>query len=261
MLLGRPSFYCPTLVFDPASLFAGTAGGFWDFTDPNAVFSDSARTTLATVGGQIQGVTDKSGNGRHLSGAATTILLGNTGGLNYGQWPTSGGPSLSVLAGTNSTVGGSAGWEGFAAFHPDNVTQQGNIFEMDALGSRVSQAILVAGTTVYGLTFNADGSFDPAGLSGGTMVAGGDYVAGVERSPTYLNLRLNKTQVATLAETKNPAQFSSGAIVFGAGYEGTSTPAYRFYTGRIYAALIISRLLTTAERDNLETWMYAHAHL
>jgi hypothetical protein len=47
--------------FTPAGLFTGgTTGVFYDFTDPATLFSDTSRTTLSTVGGQIRGVTDKS---------------------------------------------------------------------------------------------------------------------------------------------------------------------------------------------------------
>lgn len=50
----------------PAQLFAGGQQGVWySAADLSTSFADSARTTVAGVGGSVGGVTDKSGNGNH----------------------------------------------------------------------------------------------------------------------------------------------------------------------------------------------------
>jgi hypothetical protein len=44
----------------------GSAGGWWDVSDPSTLFSDTAMTTPATLGGAVAAVRDKSGNGNTL---------------------------------------------------------------------------------------------------------------------------------------------------------------------------------------------------
>ena len=51
----------------PATLFNGNTGGWWDPADLSTLFQDSAGTTPVTAAGQPVGrMNDKSGNGNHL---------------------------------------------------------------------------------------------------------------------------------------------------------------------------------------------------
>ncbi len=53
--------------FNPATLFAGQAGGWYDPSDSTTLFQDSAGATPVTASGQSVGrISDKSGNGNHL---------------------------------------------------------------------------------------------------------------------------------------------------------------------------------------------------
>jgi len=68
--------------FSPASLFANGEQGAW--LPPryeSTLFTDAARTTPAAAGGQIGGITDKSGNGAHAAQATSSFRPG---------WPATG---------------------------------------------------------------------------------------------------------------------------------------------------------------------------
>jgi hypothetical protein len=71
--------------FDPATLFAGAAGSFFDVSDLSTVFADTAGTTPASVDGAVARISDKSGNGNHLLQATASLrpLLRQSGSLYY----------------------------------------------------------------------------------------------------------------------------------------------------------------------------------
>jgi hypothetical protein len=56
-----------TTTFDPASLFGGTAGGYWDPSDKATMWKDTGGTSAVTADGDsVARIDDKSGNGNHL---------------------------------------------------------------------------------------------------------------------------------------------------------------------------------------------------
>ena len=64
------------------ALFANGEQGAWlSLRDDNTLFTDAARTTPAAAGGQIGGITDKSGNGAHAAQATASFRPG---------WPATG---------------------------------------------------------------------------------------------------------------------------------------------------------------------------
>jgi hypothetical protein len=73
--------------FSPATLFAANEPGIWlDPSDLSTVFTDTAGTTLATVGQAVARINDKSGNGFHATQATTArrpILRQDSEGLYY----------------------------------------------------------------------------------------------------------------------------------------------------------------------------------
>ena len=59
---------------DPANLFADSETGAWyDIQDLDTLWSDTARTTPAVVDGAVRAVSDKSGNGNHLTTASSGV--------------------------------------------------------------------------------------------------------------------------------------------------------------------------------------------
>lgn len=66
----------------PAQLYLASEQGTWlSLRDENTLFTDAARTTPAAAGGQIGGITDKSGNGAHAAQATASFRPG---------WPATG---------------------------------------------------------------------------------------------------------------------------------------------------------------------------
>jgi hypothetical protein len=58
--------------FSPASLFASGEEGAWFEPSPTTCFTDTARTTPASVGQAVAGMTDLSGRGNHATQAITS---------------------------------------------------------------------------------------------------------------------------------------------------------------------------------------------
>lgn len=91
--------------FTPASLFSGTAGGFWDISDINTLWKDTAGTTPVTADGdQVARVDDKSGNGNHLLQATSAFrpLYKVSGGLKYLLFDGSNDRLLAIFALTST---------------------------------------------------------------------------------------------------------------------------------------------------------------
>lgn len=234
------------LPFDPLSMFAsGEAGGYYDFTDPASLFSDLGRTTPATMGGDVQGVTDKSGNGRHLSGAGSTVMGAGFTSISASHY-------FTVAAGA---VGGLAGYFMMIGFRPTAVSGTQALVGADWLGSRVAQALTINAGAAFALTFNSDASSN-ADVSGGVLTAGADYTMSLYRSPTVEDLRVNGVVVATAARAKAPQAVSPGTIAIGVDGQGTNTPS-RAFAGRLYAMMFIDRLPTGDELIALNAWFGA----
>ncbi len=242
--LGRgANFLSPFSIFGP-----GDTGAFYDFTDSATVFADSARTTQSTVGGQIFGVTDKSGTGRHLSGANAGILRGQSAGIDYGSFPGSG----IGLVESGGQCGSSAGYYCIVACRPTTLTGA-YLFDMDHSTQRVSQTINPA-SGVSTLVWN--GSAVSFSASGGTIVAGADVTISTLRTATAGDIRLNGTVVGTTAGTTTAATFTS-LFALGSGWAGTSAANNAPFTGRIYAAFLLNRQPTATELAFLESWFAA----
>ena len=78
----------PTTSFDPATLFAGAAGAFYDPSDLASMWQDSAGTLPAVVGQPVGRINDKSGNGVHatqINAASRPLLLQDPAGNRYLQ--------------------------------------------------------------------------------------------------------------------------------------------------------------------------------
>jgi hypothetical protein len=75
-----------TSSYDPATLFSGAAGVFFDPNDAASVWQDSAGTVAGVVGQPVGRLSDKSGNGNHATQAtagARPLLKADPSGKRY----------------------------------------------------------------------------------------------------------------------------------------------------------------------------------
>jgi lysophospholipase L1-like esterase len=75
-----------TSSYDPATLFSGAAGVFFDPNDAASVWQDSAGTVAGVVGQPVGRLSDKSGNGNHATqatAAARPLLKADPSGKRY----------------------------------------------------------------------------------------------------------------------------------------------------------------------------------
>jgi hypothetical protein len=249
--------------FDPRSLFAAGQLGFWyDPSDLSTMFSDSAMTTPATVGGVVGAIRDKSGNAKHALQAGADSLkptLQNSGGKYYLDFDGSNDflvtsaldatsrNTLMLVAGVTKDSDAAAG--AVCEFSVSTATQAGSF-------------LLFAPVTVaanYG--FNSRGSNLPSTLIVTTftaphtaVVACQAYIAGDSK-----NVRVNSVQAGSDALDQGTGAYGNHALYLGArGGSGS------FLNGRIYSLIArfgagVNGIATDAEILNTERYTAAKA--
>lgn len=250
-------------VFTPAGLFGGgDTGAFFDFTSAATLFSDTARTTLATVGGQVRGITDLSGTGRHLQTVSTTILRQQDTGVDYVDFP----GAVEGFVGVDGPLNSSSGMFSIVSIRPTTPSVQGNVLDMEQPRSgqpKVGQTLLIGAPPNF-IPFSScwdntsavqDAAFN---LSGTQFTSGVKATMASEKLASSIDIRLNGTVINTNSSITTPSAVNTlNGFAVGSGYAGTSSANFRQYLGRIYAVLFINRVLTSTEQSNLQTWFAA----
>lgn len=233
---------------DPTTLFAGTDGFYFDFTDASTLFADGARTTPATLNGNVVGVTDLSGNNRHINDTATgSGPIRRSGFLEF-----NGGTQL--LVSTGWTIGSPEGWTIVVAHNNDSVAGAFTLTGGHYSSSGLFQGPLTNDDTYYSLIFDNAGNFYVY-TSGPVVSVGTPYVLSNVVSPTLHAMWQNGVSIQSQSQSLVLGGKPSGRIAVGADWLGTTTANQRVYDGKLYAAFFINRPLTTVEREGVETWM------
>lgn len=223
-----------TNTFDPASLFGGSDEGyFFDISDLSTVFSDTARTTLASVDGPVKGVTDKSGKGHHLAWVSgNTLTLRQSGSFYYLEASATNGVTLNTVSLTQP-------WYRISALRIDNWAQ--------------FQRVLGSGTASHG-QMRQNGSTPALFLNDGSdgpqvsPTLSTDYVISEVHNNTSSSIQLNSASAVTAT---TGTQTGDGQTLFNA-VSGTSACA-----GRFYGNFAINRDPTSGEKASLKTFFAA----
>lgn len=215
--------------FNPATLFAGSPGGFWWVADLTTVFQNSNATGVPAVGSPVGYVGDKSGNGNHLLQATAGLrpTLRNSGNLywlefNGSQW-------MQALYTANSA------FDRIYAARQDSFTAYSRLFD--------------GGTTTESTLQNPSGSVQLyAGLFGpsGSAAIGTSFVGTERHAGAASRIAINNGSYAT----GDNAGAIPGGITVGAEYTGSSGTQMSFFSG-----MMIDRALTTTEISQTRSFL------
>lgn len=235
--------------FHPSDLFAGgVVGAYWEFTSGN-VWKDTARTQQAINNDPIAAVSDLSGNGNHATQGTSsyrpTFMV--LGGVEWADFVSS--PNYLETAQTNQ-IDPTKDLSVFCALQRDIHNSSAYIaFVGSSSGFNIGE--LSTEGSLYAQIRHPSNNYTTISVAN-TVVGGISAVYGMEWDRTNTDLRLYKDNsvVATELNGRNEDIYS-GYIGFIGTYLGQNSYSL---DGRIYAVLVISRLLTATERQDLHNY-------
>lgn len=229
--------------FDPVTFWSGQTGGFWNFADGANLWANTARTTPASVDGSVNGVTDLSGLGNHLTSASAYPFTMKSGYCLSDQ----GGAMITI-----NTI--SMGfYTAFALVRPITMNTAQNIVDTDyGTGNRVSQNLIIWSDNLqlsYIFGFSSPAVFKPTP----TLVTNTDYYLATAVDNTNALLR----GAGTSYTSGSGGSLAGGVapIAIGASFGATLTPQYQDFLGRIYCAAWIGKKCTEAEIIDVGNYM------
>jgi hypothetical protein len=232
----------------------GFNGSYYDLSNGATLFSDTARTTPAVVGGPVRGISDLAPANNPLTTSTTTFVRRVNG--------VEGPPGVASFVGFVNTAipeGSAAGWTSAVAVKPGNPLNAFQWMDMDSPTLRLAQNIFTDGN-VDSFGWVPGSTLRNAHLAGG-VVAGVPIVIVAVCTPTSLTLRVNKVQVAQATWASSVPVNGATPMSLFAGYEGLATPNNRpcGNSSQMMAAVFVGKPCSPAEIDNLENWLTTRA--
>ena len=242
LLLGVLSGWTPTKLFA-----GGTAGGWWDAGDLSTLFQDTAGTTPVTALAQpVRRISDKSGNGKHITFSGTNPPL-------YGV--TSAG--YPCLVGSDSTSRGLNA--GFTMSQPYSAV---TVVDTTLQGGTARQNVIFDSYDNNGLSFI---SVQPPGTSGTKIVIASQVVGLVQDNFTPLGrTTIYGVSSATVGELaingvdklsgNSGVNGLSGLSLF--DIAGNPNPAFTPYNSLLpfFRLVIVAGKLSASDKALLQSW-------
>lgn len=240
--------------FDPSILFANGEQGTWfDPSDLSTVFSDTAGTTPATVGGTVARINDKSGRGNHATQAtaASRPILRQSGNLYYLEFDGtddflstsainfSGSDKVTLWAGVRNLVGTSTG--SFTELTADHGGNNGGFGLMVPSGNNNNRILFGARGTVW-----ATAPSSPTFAAPFTAIATGQ--ASIAEDSVIL--RTNGATISTSSDDLGTGNFANAALYMGRR-GGASLP----FNGYSYGLITRGGVTTPAIIAQIERYM------
>jgi hypothetical protein len=239
--------------FDPATLFAsGEQGGWYDPSDLTTLFQDTAGLTPVTAAGQSVGrMLDKSGRGNHATQSNATarpILRQDGSGFYYLEFDrvddrlvtasfNMASTAVTAAAAIIRSASGSANLFSFTATSEN----ENNSFVFWSCRAIVSNDMGMAGRITATQT-----AISAAQAVSTPQVIRGNW----DTSVPSMSFVLNKSQIASSGGSMGGGSFGNKPLTIGASATGGN-----LYLGRFYGALIVSRLLSAQELDDLDDFL------
>lgn len=245
---------------NPSALFTpGILGAWWDVQDLSTLFSDTAMTVPAVVDGPVAAHADKSGNGNHriqATGASQPILRQHADGRYYLDY--SGSKTLPVPSSTNTfkfmhdgTGGSICAWiewlQGSAtSLYLGTQPNSSNQIGFHVVKSTTLQNVDVRINNGLDATRPATTSLLQFAVSNAPRMLCFSYIN--EGLATDLSLSMDSSRDYRTAITANAPTTAASASDFG---NHSSFNSYE------YEVIVINRVLTQIERQQLYTYMKA----
>lgn len=242
--------------FTPADLFAsGEEGGWWDI-HPDYCFQNSDGTTAAGVGDPVGYVTDRSGNGNHLTQGTTAskpTLRQTGGGLYYLEFDgiDDGLNTPSINWGVGSAMDVFSGLRSLDTGGSNNRWLE----NVDALDGRVVQDAPNNGTNHYGaITVRSavGGAVSTVTATNASFAPPADLVATAQHdlSDTSTVLRLNGSDIGSNVTGGDFGALPTSPIAV--GYSGFSSIFANIY---LFSLVVRGNTSTSEQISNTETYI------
>ncbi len=238
--------------FDIPAFFGTNRGGWYEFVTAATVFSDTAATVPAVIGGVIGAVTDRSGLGNKVTRAASLQpTFGNSDdGMTVGRYALA---TSDRLSSANSNYGSV---NGMVCGGLVNVYQGSAIIVSDYDVARVFVLRIPSDGSVLYVVFGAGNEIQNCLAPAGSVPFGVETLVTGHWDGADAFIRVNGVQVATAAvpvdgTAKATATIDVGCNTAGGGVPGAFDPA----KGYLKIAMFSDGLYTVPQLQAAESYM------